>query len=584
MFNKHRVRLIALIMVAAVMLSTTPALATVAKSKAKTKAKPKTAAVKTVKIGLVTDLSGVAEEEGKETRNGFMLAIEQAKFKAGNYKVATVIADDKGDQNTGYDEAKRLINTQKVQVLIGGTGEASARRISELCNIKELPFVSALNSDPSLTVRDGKRARFSFRTCLNDQIKGRLGAVFATKYLNAQRPVVIYNRDDGYSGMLASDFKTSIENQGGQLAAYLDYGETDELFTDVLKKAAAAKADVIFLPDAGYHVNMLSAQATGAGLNCPLLGTVDWMDSYINIARVEGHYMVGGTLMTDSIAENKRFMDLYQKRFGEKPGATALMTYDATNIVLNAVKRANSNNPEKIRVALQTTKNFPTVAGKMSFDANGNSTKPGIAIKVTKGMPSFITKVDHILGTVDSKPDSLTQQIEKVKGDGSDLVPVTVDGIALEPFKHPTAQYACLIPRGWVYLAKTGSLIMLTPANSDKAYFQVETSQDVADLITQYGLMEGAKEVKEIIEQSEDMKVSGPNLVTVDGVQGVDLIEESTENGVQYWALERLVLYNGVGYIITIQIDTKQFDKYKDALKECLDSVQFTEIPQKTGV
>ena len=72
----------------------------------------------------------------------------------------------------------------------------------------------------------------------------------------------------------------------------------------------------------------------------------------------------------------------YQAKYGSKPDALAALAYDATNILLEGIRRANSDDTEKIREAIQGLKDFGTVSGKISYDENGNPVKPAAILQV----------------------------------------------------------------------------------------------------------------------------------------------------------------------------------------------------------
>jgi branched-chain amino acid transport system substrate-binding protein len=66
------------------------------------------------------------------------------------------------------------------------------------------------------------------------------------------------------------------------------------------------------------------------------------------------------------------------------PDALATLGYDAANLLLNAIKTANSEDPVKVKDALAATKDFPTVSGTISFDENHNPTNKDIVVLQVK--------------------------------------------------------------------------------------------------------------------------------------------------------------------------------------------------------
>ncbi|HYG58931.1 MAG TPA: ABC transporter substrate-binding protein, partial [Symbiobacteriaceae bacterium] len=78
----------------------------------------------------------------------------------------------------------------------------------------------------------------------------------------------------------------------------------------------------------------------------------------------------------------QKFVADYQAKYGVKPDAFAALFYDATNILLEGIRQARSDDPDTIRQAMQNLKDFQTVSGKVSYDQNGNPVKSAAILQV----------------------------------------------------------------------------------------------------------------------------------------------------------------------------------------------------------
>ncbi|MEY2988488.1 MAG: hypothetical protein RJB13_2009, partial [Pseudomonadota bacterium] len=78
----------------------------------------------------------------------------------------------------------------------------------------------------------------------------------------------------------------------------------------------------------------------------------------------------------------------------ENPGAMAALGYDAGFFMKEAVKKAGSNNPLKIRDAISAMKDFDGITGKITLDKNRNAVKPAVIVMTTEKEFKFFARVN----------------------------------------------------------------------------------------------------------------------------------------------------------------------------------------------
>ncbi|MGA7104315.1 MAG: ABC transporter substrate-binding protein, partial [Candidatus Deferrimicrobiaceae bacterium] len=84
----------------------------------------------------------------------------------------------------------------------------------------------------------------------------------------------------------------------------------------------------------------------------------------------------------------------YREKFGQTPDALGTLTYDATKMLLEAIRIGNSDDPGKIRDALGSLKGFEGVTGKFTMDANGDPIKSAVIIQIRDGKQRFLQVVN----------------------------------------------------------------------------------------------------------------------------------------------------------------------------------------------
>jgi branched-chain amino acid transport system substrate-binding protein len=114
--------------------------------------------------------------------------------------------------------------------------------------------------------------------------------------------------------------------------------------------------------------------------------------------KIAGDAIVGGYFTNhyspdDPRPEVQTWVKKYETKYGSKPDALATLAYDATTLMLEAIKSAKTANPPDVRNALQNFKGLNAVSGSISYDASGNPIKDAVILKYTKNGQEFVTSV-----------------------------------------------------------------------------------------------------------------------------------------------------------------------------------------------
>ncbi|HOV79451.1 MAG TPA: ABC transporter substrate-binding protein [Bacillota bacterium] len=350
---------------------------------------------KVIKVGLSAPLTGDVQSYGEYTKNGFLLALEEAGYKAGDYKIEHVIVDDKNDPTEGTNVATKLISVDKVKAIIGPVTTKPAIPTSEIANNNKVIMISNTATNEKVTVADGKRKDFVFRACFIDPMQGTIGAKFALETLNAKRAAVLYDQSNDYTIGLANHFKDSFVKGGGEIVAFEAYSKDDKDFSAVLTNIAAKKPDLLYLPDYHQKVSIIGQQARQKNIDAIFMGGDGWDSPDLDFATMAGGYFTNHFSADDPRPEVKAFVEKYRAKYNTAPEFTAALAYDATKLLLNAIAKANSDDTTKIRDILKDTKDFPAISGKISFDQNGNPTKSVTILKVRADKKyDFVTLVN----------------------------------------------------------------------------------------------------------------------------------------------------------------------------------------------
>lgn len=353
----------------------------------------------TIKIGLVAPITGDVKTFGESVRNGFLLAIEEVNDKGGllNKKITPVIADDKNDPTEAANAGVKLIKQDRVNFIVGSVSSKSSIPLSEIAEGSNVLMITPTSTNPKVTVRDcGTRKRYVFRACFIDPFQGRVAAKFAREDLGAKKAAVLYDVGNDYTKGLAEFFRDAFVQDGGLIQVYESYSKDDVDFSALLTKVKKDSPDILFLPDYYNKVALIAKQARQMGITAVFLGGDGWdSPDMVKIAgeAIDGGYFTNHYSPDDPRPEVREWVSKYEKRFGMKPDALGTLAYDATNLLLEAIRRANSLDTEKVRRSLQEIKGFKSVSGEISFDESGNPIKSAVVLQYKEGRQVYVTTV-----------------------------------------------------------------------------------------------------------------------------------------------------------------------------------------------
>src|SRR5262249_17837627 len=145
-------------------------------------------------------------------------------------------------------------------------------------------------------------------------------------------------------------------------------GDTD--FSAQLTSIRSKNPEAIFIPGYYQEVGLIARQARKLGITVPLMGGDGWDSpklTEIGGEAINGSYYSNHFCVYDPSPAIQKFVSEYKSRYGAFPDALAGLGYDAAGVLIDAIKRANSTEPSKIRDAIAETKDFPGISGKITI-------------------------------------------------------------------------------------------------------------------------------------------------------------------------------------------------------------------------
>ena len=353
-----------------------------------------------IKIGVFEPMTGANAAGGAMEVEGVRLANElnpTVTVGGKTYKVELVVADNKSDKVEAANAVQRLIDRDKVTLLLGSWGSSLAMAGGEVAKEARIPVIGLSCTNPLVTAGND----YYFRVCFTDPFQGTVMANYAYNDVGARTAVIVREVSNDYSVGLAKFFSDTFKKRTGNDNAILgtvDYNTGDQDFSAQLTAISGLAPDVIFAPGNYTESALVMKQARELGITIPVLGGDTWeTPEFIDVGkeRVEG--AVFSTFFATEHAASpvaETFLKEYRARYNKDPAAVTALGYDGYLLALDAIKRAGSVDSGKIREAIAKTAGFVGAAGIVTLDANGDATKSAFIKTVQNGKFTFKTIVN----------------------------------------------------------------------------------------------------------------------------------------------------------------------------------------------
>ena len=351
----------------------------------------------TIKVGANFELTGNVANYGNATIEGLQLAIDEANEAGGinGKKIELVSVDDKSEAAESINAATKLISDDDVKVIVGPATTGLVLAETQTATDAKVPIIAPCATSPEATVENGKVKPYVFRSCFIDPQQGEVMATFASKELKAKTAVIYVDNSSDYSKNLGKVFKEKFEAAGGKVVMEEAFLQKDQDFKATLTKLKTANADVMFVPAYYEEVGKIVKQAREMGINSAILGTDGWDDTkVVDIAGADAlNNTFFSTHYSEKDAEVQGFIEAYKKKYNHAPNVFAALGYDAGKMLVDALKRAGSSDTEKIREALEATKDLKVGTGTISMDKNHNPIKTAVILEMKNGEKELKAKI-----------------------------------------------------------------------------------------------------------------------------------------------------------------------------------------------
>lgn len=360
-----------------------------------------------VKIGILNDMaSGYSDTVGEGLYQTVLWAVEDFGGKVNGAPIEVLNADTQLKADIASTTARRWIDEDKVDVLIGGSGSPISLAAMEVGKEKGVAVLNTggLSSDLSGKYCSDIATHWSLDTYAAARGGAKAGiAAGAKKWF-------FVTADYSFGDALQRDTEAELARRGGQEvvgSARAPLGTTD--FSSFLLQAQGSGADTVAFANAGNDTMNSLKQASEFGLAAggqKLIGLVTSItDTYALGLDVAKGLLVTESFYWDRDDDTRAYARRFEKKFGRMPTQSHAVAYSAVTHYLQAVAAANSDDGKTVTAQMKTmpVKDFFAIDGKLREDG--------------RLIPSYIYLLQAKAPSESKEPWDLYTIVEKLPGD-----------------------------------------------------------------------------------------------------------------------------------------------------------------------
>lgn len=306
-----------------------------------------------VKIGVLTDLSGLYSDlSGQGSITAAQMAIDEMGGKVLGKPIQIVSADHQNKADVAANKAREWFDTQGVDVIVDGVNSGTALATAKVAAEKKRIFIDSGAGSTRLTNEDcnAYTIHYVYDTYATGSVTGK--AVVK----NGGNTWFFITADYAFGHSLQSDTTNAIQAAGGKVLGSVLHPLNASDFSSYLLQAQASKAKVIGLANAGGDtINAIkSASEFGISKNQTLAGLLVFVSDIhaLGLQTTQGMYVASG-FYWDLNDNSRKFSKAFEGKMKKKPTMVHAGVYSSTLQYLKAVQAAGTDDADAVMKKLK---------------------------------------------------------------------------------------------------------------------------------------------------------------------------------------------------------------------------------------
>ncbi|KQV51839.1 ABC transporter substrate-binding protein [Massilia sp. Root335] len=310
----------------------------------------------TVKIGLITDLSGVYSDiDGNGGAEAVRMAIADMGGAINGKKIQFIVADHQNKPDIAASKAREWFDREGVDMLIGGTNSGAALAMAKVAAEKKKVFIAIGSGSAQLT--NEQCSPFTVHYAYDTVALAR--GTGATMVKQGGKSWYFLTADYAFGQSLEKDTTDVIKANGGKVLGSVKHPLGASDFSSFLLQAQASKAQVLGLANAGgdFINSVKAAKEFGLTSKMKIAGLLVFINDIhtLGLPTTQGLYLTTGWYW-DLNNDTRAWARKYVARMKKEPSMLQAADYSATMNYLNAVKAIGTDDGEKVMAQLKKTR------------------------------------------------------------------------------------------------------------------------------------------------------------------------------------------------------------------------------------
>jgi branched-chain amino acid transport system substrate-binding protein len=331
-----------------------------------------------IKIGMYADLSAGTAQWGTDAEKGARLRVKEVNAAGGimGRPVELIVYDCKVSPTEAVKVYTRLAEQDKVAAVNGSLLSNTALAVSPVAASLKVPVVSRAMDERATTPQfnpdnpDNPGPANPYFFLLQPSAFQQAAAIagYAIDKLGMNTFASLYDKGNAYALYLAKGFAYYVEKRGKKMLGQFEFQSGDKDYKAQLTKIKELAPDGLFV--CNYVTENANAvkQARELGLRAVFLGNNSWYKPMDEVAGAAA----GGSYFPNNIAFDdpslQSFFQKYKAEYGEEPRLHSFSGYDDVGFMIEAIRSAKSTDPEKVRAAMEATRQFGGTIGTINID------------------------------------------------------------------------------------------------------------------------------------------------------------------------------------------------------------------------
>lgn len=341
----------------------------------------------TIKIGFEGPLSGANAQLGINEEYGAEIAVDQANADSSlGFKVQLVTSDDEGDPAKSPQAATKLVDDQAILGVIGPSFSGSTLAVGKIYSAAGMAFITPSASKATLQTQGFKTFH---RIIPNDNVEGSQGADWLARH--GVKNLFVLQDQSPYGQGVGDTVAKEARAKGIKVTEQGLDGTTTKNYNPIAQTISASGADAMFYAGYDAQAALLAKALQSAGFKGLKVGGNGIKSSVFSKGAGtagDGWYMTCGCQDATVAPAAKAFTAAYQAKFHTPPSTYSPEAFDATNLLIQAIKAAGST-PTRASVESQVEKaDYKGITAELKFQANGDLEASGQVVNLyqqTKG-------------------------------------------------------------------------------------------------------------------------------------------------------------------------------------------------------